>query len=51
MNWTESMSNALDYIEKNICDDLKAEKIAEQAYVSSFYFQKGFKHALRLYIK
>ena len=42
MNWTESMSNALDYIEKNICDDLNAEKIAEQAYVSSFYFQKGF---------
>lgn len=42
MNWVESISNAIEYIEKNITEDLTIEDIARHAYVSPFYFQKGF---------
>lgn len=42
MNWVESISNAIEYIESNITEDLTIENIAKHAYVSPFYFQKGF---------
>ena len=42
MNWAESISNAIEYIEKNITEDLTIEDIARPAYVSPFYFQQGF---------
>ena len=42
MNWIESISRAIEYIEKNLTEDLKIEDIASYSFISSFYFQKGF---------
>jgi AraC family transcriptional regulator len=42
MNWIESISRAIEYIESNLTNDLKIEDIASYSYISSFYFQKGF---------
>ena len=42
MNWIEGIDHALQYIEEHITEDLTIEEIAGQAYVSPFYFQKGF---------
>ena len=42
MNWIESISRAIEYIEKNLTNDLKLEDIASYSFISSFYFQKGF---------
>lgn len=42
MGWVESIGNAIEYIEKNITEELKIEEIAKKAYLSPFYFQKGF---------
>jgi len=38
----ENISKAIRYIEDNITEDLTIELIAKQAFVSPFYFQKGF---------
>lgn len=42
MEWTECISNAILYIEENITEDITIKDIAEQVFVSPFYFQKGF---------
>lgn len=42
MGWIEGISDAINYIEDNITEALTIENIAKQAFVSSFYFQKGF---------
>lgn len=42
MNWIESMSEAIKYIEDNLDDDLEVEVIAAKAFISPFYFQKAF---------
>ncbi|RDY27670.1 AraC family transcriptional regulator [Romboutsia weinsteinii] len=42
MGWIEYISDAISYIENNILNELTIEDIAKQAYVSPFYFQKGF---------
>lgn len=42
MEWTECISRAVGYIEENLTEELSIEKIAAQAIVSPFYFQKGF---------
>ncbi len=42
MGWIEGISDAINYIEDNITEELTMENIAKQAFVSSFYFQKGF---------
>ncbi|MGL4913414.1 MAG: AraC family transcriptional regulator [Romboutsia sp.] len=42
MGWIEYISDAITYIENNILNELTIEDIAKQAYVSPFYFQKGF---------
>ena len=36
MNWIESISRALEYIENNLTNDLKIENIAIYSYISSF---------------
>lgn len=40
MNWTDRISNALKYIEEHLKEDIKIVDVANEAYVSSFYFQK-----------
>ncbi len=42
MDWMEGISEAINYIEDNINEELSIESIAKQAFISSFYFQKGF---------
>ncbi|BAE81865.1 AraC family transcriptional regulator [Desulfitobacterium hafniense] len=42
MGWIEGISDAINYIEDNITEELTIENISKQAFVSSFYFQKGF---------
>lgn len=42
LKWIENISNAIEYIEENITEELSIDDIAKQAYISPFYFQKGF---------
>ena len=42
MNWIESISEAISYIEENITEELTVEDIAKRVHISPFYFQKGF---------
>ena len=42
MEWVKAISAAVEYIERNITEDISAEDIAGQVNISSFYFQKGF---------
>lgn len=42
MEWIESISEAISYIEENLTNDLTVEEIAGNARISPFYFQKGF---------
>ena len=39
MNWIEGISEAINYIEANLENDLKIEDIAGKAFVSPFCFQ------------
>lgn len=43
MGWTESLQKAIRYMETHLLDDISVEDIAKEVYMSSFYFQKGFK--------
>lgn len=42
MEWIESISKAIEYIETHITEDLTTSDIAKEVCISSFYFQKGF---------
>lgn len=42
MEWSESISRAIDYIESHIKEELTVADIAKQAIISPYYFQKGF---------
>ncbi len=40
--WTEGLQNAIEYMEKNLTEDIQVKDIAEKAYVSEFHFQRIF---------
>lgn len=42
MGWLEEISDAISYIEEHITEDITIEDIAKKAYLSPFYFQRGF---------
>lgn len=42
MEWSESISKAVSYIEDNITEDISVGDIAKHVNISEFYFQKGF---------
>lgn len=42
MEWTKAISTAVEFIERNLTNDITAEDVARQVNISSFYFQKGF---------
>ncbi|MCP4673443.1 MAG: AraC family transcriptional regulator [Desulfobacula sp.] len=42
MKWSDRMNSAIDYIEKNIDDEVSIKKVAEEAFCSSFHFQRMF---------
>lgn len=42
MEWMESISEAVKYIEDNITENITADDVANHVCISEFYFQKGF---------
>lgn len=44
MSKLEFLSDALDYIESNICKNITAEDVAEKCYCSKSYLQKIFRY-------
>lgn len=42
MNWTKAIMDSIDYIEKNLSQELKVKEIAKVAMVSPFYYQRMF---------
>ena len=42
MEWITCIRTAIDYMEEHLEDDISAQDVAEQIYMSSFFFQKGF---------
>lgn len=42
MAWVESLQRAIDYMEEHLLDSLSIDKIAKQANVSVFHFQRTF---------
>lgn len=42
MGWIEGIGEVINYIEDNLTEKLTIENIAKRAFVSPFYFQKGF---------
>ncbi|MBD5157598.1 MAG: AraC family transcriptional regulator [Butyrivibrio sp.] len=42
MDWTDAINKAIEYVEKNITDDISVDDVARQINISPFYFQKGF---------
>ena len=42
MEWTQAIQKGIEYMEEHITEDISAEDVANQVYMSSFYFQKGF---------
>lgn len=42
MEWIDSVTKAVEYIESNLTEELTVESIANYVHISPFYFQKGF---------
>lgn len=42
MEWVNAISEAIEYIENHITEDISAEDAARHVNISPFYFQKGF---------
>lgn len=42
VEWMDSISAAIEYIESHITDNISADDVAKHVCISSFYFQKGF---------
>jgi len=42
MGWIEEISEVVSYIEENITEEITVEDVAKKAFMSLFYFQKGF---------
>ncbi len=42
VEWSRIISEALEYIEENITEDISIDDIAKKVHISAYYFQKGF---------
>ena len=42
MEWLTSIRKAIDYMEEHLEDNISAQDVADQVFMSSFFFQKGF---------
>ncbi|GAF63369.1 hypothetical protein BTS2_0260 [Bacillus sp. TS-2] len=42
MNWIHNIQSAIDYMEENLLEHIKLDKVAEQANSSLFHFQRTF---------
>jgi AraC family transcriptional regulator len=43
MEWIESLKSAINYMEKHLLENISADEVSDAVYMSTFYFQKGFK--------
>lgn len=43
MEWIEALRGAIDFIETHLLEEISVEDVANEVYLSPFYFQKGFK--------
>jgi len=43
MEWIGSLKLAINYMEKHLLENMGADEVADAVFMSSFYFQKGFK--------
>ena len=42
MEWLTCIRSAIDYMEHHLTDDISAQDVADQVYLSPFFLQKGF---------
>ena len=42
MEWLTSIRKSIDYMEKRLEEDISAQDVADQVFMSSFFLQKGF---------
>ena len=42
MEWLTCISTAIDYMEEHLTDDIGAQDVADQVYLSPFFLQRGF---------
>lgn len=43
MEWLEALKKAIDFMEEHLLEDISTQDVAQEIYMSPFYFQKGFK--------
>ncbi|MBQ9623112.1 MAG: helix-turn-helix transcriptional regulator [Treponema sp.] len=42
MEWLTSIRTAIDYMEKHLEEDISAQDVANQVFMSQFFLQRGF---------
>ena len=42
MEWLTSIRKAIDYMEEHLEDNISVQDVADQVFISSFFFQRGF---------
>ena len=42
MEWLSAIRAAIDYMEKHLTDDISAQDVGEQVFLSPFFLQRGF---------
>lgn len=42
MEWITGLKKSIDFMEKNLCNNITADDVAKEVGISSFYLQKGF---------
>ena len=42
MEWLTSIRTAIDYMEEHLKDNISAQDVADQVYLSPFFLQRGF---------
>ena len=43
MEWITAIRKSVEYIEKHLKDNISAQDVSEQVYMSQVHFQKGFR--------
>ena len=43
MDWTESLRRAVDFMEKNLLENISPDDVAKAVCISPFYLERGFK--------
>lgn len=51
MNWFKKISEALDYIENHLLEEITNKSVSENAFISSFHFQRMFSLVTELTLK